>query len=70
MHVCMHTIFGHAVIPCLMKVMHAFINFHACITFFLACMHLLLCMHPLQFVCMNMHANVPNYMHDSCMQCM
>ena len=66
-HVCMHTIFGHAVITCLMQVMHAFIVFHACMhePFFLhAC--IFLCMHPL-CVCMNMHANVPNYMHDACM---
>ena len=69
MHVCMYTIFGHAVIPCLMKVMHAFINFHACITFFLQLHASFVCMHPLH-ICMNMHANVPNYMHDSCMQCM
>ena len=27
------------------------------------------CMHPLH-LCMNMHAIVPNYMHDACMHCM
>ena len=47
--------------------MHSSIFMHA-LPF--PCMHVsFLCMHPLH-VCMNMHANVPNYMHDSCMQCM
>ena len=61
LHVRMDTIFGHAVIPCLLKVMHAFINFHACITFFLhACIFFVhaasSCMHEHAYKCAKLHA--------------